>query len=432
MEGRRGSGQKRGAPRLSAAGSPGAVRVTLEDRAASGCMKLDSRPLLLLSLLATALLPSSALAQNTGDLKIAGALVEGQPAQFEGPSVEVIVRVFGPSSGDENHDRATVVVARIDSGLPWSDELTPRARQACRVPFGEEIRLRVPTDRRLGFVAYNLQRGYDERIVEAGTWTANPGTEEPRIVSLELPAIADAGRVKLRESSGERAGIPSHTEVKIQVPLTGVELIREGGTELRSSEGMPMPPGKYRLAVRPYFRLMCGDGAPVPNPEAGFERDVIVVSGEATVVEHRYRRAMGVRPEFLIEGSTPAEAEGLARTEAYLHQGWWNYGRMDEAEHWYVHATIQVRNPETGQLSRPSRMTWGWSDCYMNTERPVAPIDVPLYSVRQYPPGDYVMTVRGPRIKTKVVAVSLPADQIQVGQRMKVQLERRAGLRSDD
>lgn len=336
------------------------------------------------------------------DQEIAGAVLDVPPVAAPGPTVEVVVRVNGPPAAENAREQevATVVAVRMDSGLPWVDELPRVGIPPKRVAVGGEIRMRVPVDRQLGFAAFSASRGYAETVVEAGTWapskeSGGEPTTAPSI-TLELPAPSAAGRLELVEVGGG----PGSLTVEARLPLTGVVVGSDGRGRRSELGGIELPPGLFDVSVRPSQWLMCGDGAPVEDTALGALCPVVIRANRTSRIRHRYGPARSLKVEIVLASMTAERIFEAKQTEAYLQSGWWRQARIDEPDHWYVHATLQRKDPGTGELSKPMRLTWGWPGCFFNTERFVVPLGFDLYSIPLLAPGDYVLTVRGPRVKT--------------------------------
>lgn len=332
-------------------------------------------------------------------------------------------RYIARAAGDVAPPDATYV--SVLEGLGTADERSSGFALDLGWPVRRTLLSFDPTTT-VGFVAFHPARGLAEEVLEP---SGDPGAWSLRTVTLRLPAPAVPGLVTIdvHEPAPLRSGEePVDPEGDIDfwggyelcAPRTGIEFAWLSTFGDRRPT-VALPPGSYVLGVDARWLLICGNSPPAPHVYVDAVEPFEVRAGEPSTVAHTFERGGRLALSATVAGFEGFAAENAPRLtrcfdssapdRAFGSEAAWRAAREEDLDtdvrvDPLLHVTAKLTPSAGGRASFPrfdsdAQMTCG--------ARRRAVLGSRAVTLEQLPPGEYELSLSGPRVAPWTTTVTL-------------------------
>lgn len=264
------------------------------------------------------------------------------------------------------------------------------------------VAIRTTTGSTVGLAAWSETHGLTEAIVRVPA-----DAESPIPVTLRFPAARATGTLRVEPDGGpERIDAEVHS-LLIAAPRTGIVVAYVDGFVRSRQSDVVLPADRYLVEVDGRIPAMCGNGSPMTARFAS-SREVVDVAPDAiTTARPRLRTGASLQPTIEVWGESESVEENADRSHEAAVGTIVPSGEPRDDEAWI--AQIAVRRD--GADDRGLHVRWGWDAMAYATPSQWIPCGRETYSIELLPPGEYVLTVSGPRIVTTEFPITVRADQ---------------------
>lgn len=252
----------------------------------------------------------------------------------------------------------------------------------------------------VGVLVRSTEYGIAERVVRV------PAEDSTRRidVTLEVPEPGPTGWLRFSEREADPDAWAPRDCRWIAGPETGIVFTVARGWRWDEPATLELPAGRYRVEMDGSHWIGCGVGAPSITSYVTERMEADVRAGETTVARPSLASGPHLDLRIDVEGRGEEVAGAVVRSRWAVNGKWDGRDPTTVEDAWVARVTIH--RPE--DPTRRELVEWGWKGKTTVDETEFAPCGAPVYSVQRFEPGDYVLTVAGPRIATKAFPVTIP------------------------
>ncbi|MEM1452218.1 MAG: hypothetical protein AAGI22_24135 [Planctomycetota bacterium] len=308
-----------------------------------------------------------------------------------------------PAAPDDGDVHAASYGATITDSVLFVRDLTedrelPLERASAGVPH--VLGLRAPAGHEVGVLVRTPPNAIAERIVHMPIGEGSG----PLDVTLQLPGVRATGRLRFVVAGEPVDEWRPYDSRWLAGPETGIRFTVARGFDFEVVQrSLELPAGRYLVEMDGAHYVGCGVGSPSVTPYVAERMEVEVVAGASAIARPSLESGPHLNALIDVAGRVVA-ADAARETSRHAADGMWIRGEPTASEGAWL-ARVTIHRPD-----RPTRrelVEWGWRGKPTIDAAEYAPCAEEIYSVQRFAPGDYVLTVSGPRVVTKEFPVTI-------------------------